>query len=105
IAANAPVALTYASTVAVNLNSGINFSLTLTGNPTLGNPTNAVAGKSGIIIVNQDATGGRTLAKQANWKVAGGEIILDPSPNAKNVLAYYVESPTSILVTVSEAFG
>jgi hypothetical protein len=103
--ANAIVPLADAAAIAVNLGGGINFGVTLAGNRTLANPDNAVAGQSGFIVVNQDAAGGRTLAKASNWKVAGGSVVLDQAPGAKSVLSYFVESPTSVLLTVSEAFS
>lgn len=104
-AAAAPVALVDAATIAVDLDTGINFAVTLGGNRTLGNPTNADVGKSGFVIVSQDATGGRTLAKGSNWKVAGGDIILDQAAGARNVISYFVESENSVLATVSEFFA
>src|SRR5690606_27216405 len=76
-AAAAPVALTDAATVTIDFATGINFSLTIGGNRTLGTPANLVPGKSGIIILTQDATGGRTLGKAAIWKALGGSIVLD----------------------------
>ena len=54
------VAFTYASSVTLDLNAGFNFSTTLTGNITLANPTNAKPGQSGVIVLTQDGTGGRT---------------------------------------------
>lgn len=104
--AMAPVALNASpTTIAVDLAAGINFSLALAANRTLGNPSNALAGQSGFIIVTQDATGGRTLARGSNWRVAGGDLLIDTAPNSKSVISYYVESPTSILATISERFS
>ncbi len=65
-------ALTDAATVAVDFSSSNNFSLTLAGNRTLGQPSNQVAGQSGSIFITQDGTGSRTLAYHADWKWAGG---------------------------------
>jgi hypothetical protein len=49
-----------------------NFTVTLGGNRTLGNPTNQVAGQSGSLFVVQDGTGSRTLAYSSDWEFAGG---------------------------------
>jgi len=68
----AVTALTDASTIAVDFNSSNNYSVTLAGNRTLGQPTNQVVGQSGSIFVTQDGTGSRTLAYHADWKWAGG---------------------------------
>lgn len=103
--AAAPVALVDGPTVVVDFEAGINFGLTIGGDRLLGLPNNPIPGKSGLVIVTQDATGGRVLGKHANWKVLGGSIVLDPVPGGKTVLSYYIESATSILVTGSEGFA
>jgi hypothetical protein len=62
----ATVTLTDASTVAVDMSSGWNFTLSIAGNRTLGNPTNAKVGQSGFIRAT--ATGStRTLDKGSGW--------------------------------------
>tara|TARA_B100001250_G_C19815674_1_gene798207 strand:- start:43 stop:930 length:888 start_codon:yes stop_codon:yes gene_type:complete len=68
----AVTALTDGATIAVDFNSSNNYSVTLAGNRTLGQPTNIVVGQSGSIFVTQDGTGSRTLAYHADWKWAGG---------------------------------
>lgn len=60
--AAASVALTDASTIAVDWDTGINFTVTLAGNRTLGNPTNGQAGTWRTVLVTIDSTPGRTLA-------------------------------------------
>ena len=95
-----PVALTDASTIAVDLSLGNNFTVTLAGNRTLGAPTNVTAGQSGVIVVTQDGTGSRTLAYNSAYKFAGGTApTLTTTASAVDVLAYYVESSTRITVT------
>ena len=98
-----PVALTDASTIAVDLSLGNNFSVTLGGNRTLGDPTNVTAGQSGVIVITQDGTGSRTLAYAGTkYKFAGGSSsapTLTTTAGAVDVLAYYVESSTRITVT------
>lgn len=89
----AVVALTDAATIAVDLSLANNYSVTLAGNRTLGAPTNAVAGQSGIIEINQDATGSRTLAYNAFWKFPAGVVpVLTTTASAKDRFAYYVDS-------------
>ncbi len=56
------VALTDGTTVAVDASLGNYFTLTLTGNHTLGVPTNPTDGQKVTFEVTQDATGTRTLA-------------------------------------------
>lgn len=94
-------ALADAATIAVDLALANNYSLPLAGNRTLGTPTNAVAGQSGIIAVTQDATGSRTLAFGANWKFAGGTApALSTTAGAVDYLAYYVETPSRVFVSL-----
>lgn len=95
------VSLTDGTTIAVNMSNGFNFTVTLGGNRTLGNPTNAKPGQTGIIEINQDGTGSRTLAYGGNWKFAGGTApTLTTTAGAKDVLSYVVLSSTSILATL-----
>ncbi len=96
------VTLTDAAIISVDLSLGNNFAVQLGGNRTLGDPTNATAGQSGVIVVTQDGTGSRTLAYAGSkWKFAGGTAptLTAGSGGAVDVLAYYVESSTRITVT------
>lgn len=97
----AVVALTDGATITPNFAAGNNFSVTLAGNRTLANPTNQTAGQSGVIVVTQDGTGGRTLAFGGNWKFPGGTApTLTTAANAVDVIAYYVESASRITARV-----
>ena len=98
----AVVALTDGATIAVDLSLGNNFSVTLGGNRTLGDPSNVTAGQSGVIVVTQDGTGSRTLAYAGSkYKFAGGTAptLTAGAGGAVDVLAYYCESATRITVT------
>lgn len=95
-------ALTDGANISINLADSNNFSVTLGGNRTLDNPTNIVAGQSGIITVTQDGTGSRTLAYGTYYKFAGGTApTLTTTASATDTLAYYVKSSTEILVSAS----
>jgi hypothetical protein len=96
-----PVALTDAATIAVDMSLGNNFSVTLGGNRSLGDPSNVTAGQSGGIVMTQDGTGSRTLAYAGTkYKFAGGSAVtLTTTAAAVDVLAYYCESATRITVT------
>jgi hypothetical protein len=94
-----PVALTDAATVAVDFALANNFTLTIGGNRTLGNPTNCVAGQGGQIVITQDGTGSRTLAYGSNWKFPGGTApVLTTTAAAVDILSYYAWSTTRIAV-------
>lgn len=94
-------ALTDATTIAVDFSLSQNFTVTLGANRTLGNPTNTVDGQHGYIIVNQDATGSRTLVYGGNYKGAAGAIgTLTTTANAQDILEYRVISSTRIFLTL-----
>lgn len=98
-------ALTDAATIALDLSLSNNFSVTLGGNRTLGNPTNAVPGQSGIIAVTQDGTGSRTLAFGSNYKAVGGIAslpALSTAAGAVDHIAYYVETATRIRLDIGK---
>jgi hypothetical protein len=94
-------ALTSGATITPNFATANNFSLTLDTNATLANPTNLVAGQSGVIVITQDGTGGRTLAFGSYWDFTGGTApTLTTAASAVDVLVYYVNSATSITASL-----
>ena len=94
-------ALTDGATITPNFNTANNFSLTIGGARTLANPTNITAGQSGVIVITQDATGGRTLAFGSYWDFSGGTApTLTTAASAVDVLVYYVNSTTSITASL-----
>lgn len=98
--AAAYVALADAATIAWDLGLGINFSVTLAGNRTLGAPTNTVPGKTGSILVYQDGTGGRTLAYNAVFKFANGVApTLDTVASRLTMLFYQVIDSSNIFIS------
>lgn len=92
------VALTDAATIALDMSTFVNASVTLGGNRTLGNPSNTQAGRSGCLFITQDGTGSRTLAYSSNWKFSGGTApILTTAPAATDMLCYIVGTSTFIV--------
>jgi hypothetical protein len=89
-------AITFASEMEPNFNDSNNFSVTLTGNARMKNPTNQVAGQSGSIFITQDGTGSRTLSwgnsgGTSNWHWSGGTIpTLSTAANTKDRIDYVV---------------
>lgn len=63
--------LTDGATIAIDAAVGPNYEVTIAGNRTLSNPTNAVVGQVLIIGVKQDATGNRTLAFDTDFIATG----------------------------------
>lgn len=102
----AEVSLTDAATIAWDMSNGIDFTVTLGGNRTLGNPTNVKVGQRGRIRVVQDGTGNRTLTKGSNLKTAGGSAItLSTAANAVDYIDYDAVSSTHIRISVSRGWA
>ena len=92
-------ALTDAATIAWDMSVAENAAVTLAGNRTLGNPTNVTVGKQGRLRVQQDATGGRTLAFAGNWEFgSGARPTLSAHAGAEDVLYYDILATNRVLV-------
>lgn len=99
-------ALTDAATIAVDMSTANNFSVTLGGNRTLGNPTGLVAGQSGVIFITQDGTGNKTLAYSSFWDFSQSAApILTTTANAVDALIYTVRTSTAIVATLINNVG
>lgn len=96
-----------AGAVAVDLNSGINFTLAMTGTPwSLSSPTNVKDGQSGKIEITQDGTGSRLLTYGVGWTFAGAtDPVLSTAPNAKDVLEYQGMSDGTVLGSLIKGRG
>jgi hypothetical protein len=89
--------LTDGATITPNFALNNSFTVTLGNNRTLANPSNLVAGQSGVFIINQDGTGGRTLAYGSNYDFGGGTApTLTTTANAQDMIAYFVVSSSRI---------
>jgi hypothetical protein len=89
--------LTDGATITPDFAANNHYQVTLGGNRTLANPTNVVAGQSGVIRIVQDGTGSRTLAYGSNWKFSNGAApVLTTTINAVDLLVYFVESSSRI---------
>jgi hypothetical protein len=90
-------ALTDAATISVDMSTSCNFSVTLAGNRTLGNPSTIPVGQSGSFFITQDATGSRTLAYSSYYKFPGGLApVLSTTANATDRIDYIVRNSTFI---------
>ena len=61
-----------AGTHTLDFRTANNFSMTLTGNVTLANPSNISAGQSGVLFITQDSNGSRTAAFGSYWDFSDG---------------------------------
>jgi hypothetical protein len=64
-----PDVLTDAATIAVDALLGNDFTVTLGGNRTLGNPTNSANGQKILFAIRQDGAGNRTLALGSDYRL------------------------------------
>ena len=100
------VALTDGATIAVDFDTGQNFTVTLAGNRALGNPTNVTAGQTGSIFVTQDGTGSRTLSYGTSWEFPGATApTLTTTAAAVDRIDYIVKSSTSIQAVATLAYA
>jgi hypothetical protein len=79
-------------TLTPNAAAGTIYQYTLTGNITLNNLVNAVAGTSMTIELTQDATGGRTLT--SSMKFSGGSKTLSTAGNSVDIISLYYNGST-----------
>ena len=100
--------LTDGATITPDFSASNNFTVTLAGTGrTLANPTNITAGQSGVIAINQDATGSRTITTYGSYfKFAGGTApTLSTGANDLDVLSYYCVSSTVIVASLGADFS
>ncbi len=95
------VALTDAGTIALDLSTFVNASVTLAGNRVLASPTNTQVGRTGCIYIGQDTSPPRSLTFGANWKFSGGSApTLTSASLAVDVLCYQVRTSSFIVGTM-----
>lgn len=88
------------ATVSWDMSTGFDYILTLGGNRTISNPTNTKVGQKGRLIIQQDATGSRTVTWGANYKFSNGLApTLSTTANAVDLFYYDVRSSTYIIIT------
>lgn len=100
--AGAYTTLIDAPTIAWDMSTGINFVVTLGGNRTLGNPTNPVIGRSGVLQVNMDATGSRTLSFGNNFFFDSDVApVIGTGAGKLNFLFYHYFAANKCLITLA----
>lgn len=100
-AASAYTALTDAASITIDMNAGFNFSVTISGNRTLANPSNAKVGQAGWFKIT--ASGGtRTVSFGGNYFVTPS--ITPPVSIASGEICYIfycVDTTARIIVTAA----
>jgi hypothetical protein len=91
--------------IAVDLSTGINFTMTMDGDYTLSAPSNGKPGQTGCIVLTQDGTGTQTLAYASAWKFAGGtDPTLSTAASSVDILFYQVlANGTDVYATLVKA--
>ena len=91
------VSLTDAASISLDLSTGNSFAVTLGGNRTLANPSNAIAGQVGYIYVYQDGTGSRTLSFGNSYRFAEGAApVMTTSISAVDMLVFSVRGVSAV---------
>jgi hypothetical protein len=91
------VSLTDAASISLDLSTGNSFAVTLGGNRTLANPSNAIAGQVGYIYVYQDGTGSRTLSFGNSYRFAKGAApVMTTSISAVDMLVFSVRGVSAV---------
>jgi hypothetical protein len=87
-------------TTALDFTDSNNFKITLGTNTTLSSSNEASAiGSTGVVVLIQDGTGGRTVALPATWKTPKGQSIsFDTGANDINIISYYVIDASTVAV-------
>lgn len=95
--ATTPVALSFGATITPDFSQSNMFTVTLTGNAALGNPSNVTAGECGTVFVTQDGTGSRTLTFGSDWAFSGGTApTLTTTAGATDALSFCAMTTTFV---------
>ena len=92
--------LTDATNISIDMDDNNNFTVEITANRTLSNPSNVVEGQTGFIEVHQDSSGGHTLSYDTNYRFVGGTApTVNSDPDAVSILAYAAMADEKIMIT------
>jgi hypothetical protein len=92
------IRLTDGATITMNLAQTNNFIVRLGGARVLANATNIIPGQSGSLVVQQDGTGGRTLAFGTGWRFPGNTApTLTTTANAVDLIVYTAWSTSNVI--------
>ena len=87
--------------VTIDMKTANNFSMTLTGNIVLKNPTTIAAGQSGVNYIIQDGTGGRTWSAESYWDFPSGTLpTLSTGANAVDAVVWHARTASKITAQV-----
>jgi hypothetical protein len=101
----APVDLPYAATLATDASQGGHFRAVLTGNTTIGLPTNLTDGQKILWQIAQDATGGRTVGLNASFNLGGLTTSWSTAANKIDYLGAIYRAATGKLDVIAFSAG
>jgi hypothetical protein len=85
------------ATITPNFGSNNNFTVTISGNRTIANPTNPKAGQSGVVFIQQ-GIGSNTISWGTSWRFPSGSApVLSTAANSVDAVVYAVKNTTSIV--------
>ena len=91
---------------ALNFATGNNFSMTLVGSIVLSNPTGVTTGQSGVIYIQQDGGGSRTVGFGSHWDFPSATApSLSLTASALDAITYSVRTSTSIVAAALIGIG
>ena len=95
------------TTTTLNLAESTNFKITQGTNTTLAvSSTASCVGQTGVIVLIQDATGGRTVALPSEFKTPNGaSIVWNIGANNINIISYYVIDSFTIAINYMGDFS
>ncbi len=97
LAAAAYASYTYGATITFDHRDGFHRSVTLTGNPTIANPTNVRVGYPLVMWITQDGTGNRVPTWGSNFKLGGATLTLSTTASAQDLVIWHALSATQII--------
>ena len=101
-----PNVVSFSSTINLDMAVYSDFTLTLTGNAVIANPTSFSPGNSGVIVIAQDSIGNRSVSFGNSFLFQNGvSPVLSSSPGAIDTISYTVISQTEILCVMHTNFS
>lgn len=99
--------ITGATTTSLNFSNATNFKISLGTDITISSSEEVNnVGQSGVIVLVQDSTGGRTVAIPSSWKTPRGDTITyDTGASNINMISYYILSGSDVAVNYMGDFS
>lgn len=90
--------VTTSGSYVADLSTYNSFSITISGDFTMENPTTETVMGTGLISIRQDGTGGHTITFGTNWNFPAGAPVINTTADAWNVFRYTVLATNIIIV-------